>query len=110
MSEPLNRKLPAALTRAIKLLGSVWIYSGLLLIGLGLLSLLWQPPAFDTIMLALVSVCVLAGLGALLLSYPPVSIARDEVPPLWGDSPGRPGDIRGRTLWRVLVPVTELLG
>jgi len=59
-----------AINRAIKILGSVWIYSGLLLVSLGLLSMLWQPPAFDTIMVALVSVCVLAGLSALLLSYP----------------------------------------
>jgi hypothetical protein len=56
--------------RAIKVLGSIWIYSGLALLALGLLSLLWQPPAFDTIMLTLVAVCVLAGLAALLLSYP----------------------------------------
>lgn|SRR5262245_31577466 len=58
------------INRAIKILGSIWIYSGLLLPGLGLLSLLWQPPAFETIMVAIVSLCVLSGLGALLLSYP----------------------------------------
>lgn len=57
-------------SRAIKVLGSIWIYSGLALLALGLLSLLWQPPAFDTIMLTLVAVCVLAGLAVLLLSYP----------------------------------------
>lgn len=58
------------INRAIKVLGSIWIYSGLALPALGLLSLVWQPPAFDTIMLVLVAVCVLAGLAALLLSYP----------------------------------------
>jgi hypothetical protein len=58
------------INRTIKVFGSLWICSGLLLPGLGLLSLVWQPPAFDTIMVALVIVCVLSGALALVLSFP----------------------------------------
>lgn len=56
--------------RAIKFFGSLWIYSFLLLLGLGLLSVVWQPPALDTIMAALLVVCALSGAIALVLSFP----------------------------------------
>jgi hypothetical protein len=60
------------INRAVRILGSIWIYSFLSVPGVGLLSKFWQPAGFDTdtVLFALVIVSVLAGLGALLLSYP----------------------------------------
>ena len=56
--------------KALNVLGSLWIFSGLLIWALVLLSAVWKPPAFETIMGALVIICGLAGFAALMLSYP----------------------------------------
>src|SRR5262245_31577467 len=39
-----------------------------------------------------------------------VSNAGDEMCPLWRDSKARAGETRRRSLWRVFVPMTDLLG